>query len=69
MHIQNFQFMIDSFSKFYSSLDTIGKKSLLKVFGCDYPTLDETGMPDFIHAQDEACRNVAPNNHIKNDIC
>ena len=43
----------------YISQVAIGKKEKLRVFGNDYPTIDGTGVRDFIHVTDLAKGHVA----------
>lgn len=43
----------------YLSQVAVGQRDRLQIFGADYPTLDGTGVRDFIHVQDLALGHVA----------
>jgi len=43
----------------------VGRRSFLQVFGNDYPTLDGTGVRDYIHVVDLAKGHVAALNYLK----
>ena len=54
----------------YIAQVAIGKLKRLKVFGVDYPTIDGSGVRDYIHVMDLADGHVAALNHlnINNEI-
>jgi UDP-glucose 4-epimerase len=45
-----------------------GKLAKLRVFGGDYPTIDGTGVRDFIHVMDLAEGHVAALDHLSNGV-
>lgn len=49
----------------YMSQVAIGKRDKLHIFGNDYPTVDGTGVRDYIHVVDLAKGHVAALNHIQ----
>lgn len=51
----------------YITQVAVGKLSVLKVFGNDYPTPDGTGVRDYIHVMDLAEGHIAALNHDKNN--
>ena len=50
----------------YVSQVAVGKLECLGVFGDDYPTVDGTGVRDYIHVVDLACGHVATVDHCTN---
>lgn len=49
----------------YISQVAVGKLDQLSIFGNDYPTVDGTGVRDFIHVTDLAQGHVAALNYLK----
>jgi UDP-glucose 4-epimerase len=52
----------------YVTQVAVGKLKKLRVFGNDYPTLDGTGVRDYIHVVDLAIRHVKALEKIMNTI-
>lgn len=50
----------------YISQVAVGKLETLSIFGNDYPTVDGTGVRDFIHVVDLAAGHVAALDYLKN---
>lgn len=50
----------------YISQVAVGKLTKLNIFGNDYPTVDGTGVRDFIHVTDLAAGHVAALNYLEN---
>ena len=50
----------------YISQVAVGKLAKLNIFGSDYPTVDGTGVRDFIHVTDLAQGHVDALNYVKN---
>ena len=50
----------------YISQVAVGKLDQLSIFGNDYPTVDGTGVRDFIHVTDLAAGHVAALNYLEN---
>lgn len=42
----------------------VGRRAVLQVFGRDYPTVDGTGVRDYIHVQDLAAGHLAALGHV-----
>lgn len=51
----------------YISQVAVGKREYLNVFGNDYPTIDGTGVRDYIHVVDLALGHLAALNVLSND--
>jgi len=51
----------------YISQVAVGKREYLSVFGNDYPTIDGTGVRDYIHVVDLALGHLAALNALSND--
>lgn len=51
----------------YISQVAVGKREYLNVFGNDYPTIDGTGVRDYIHVVDLALGHLAALNALAND--
>ena len=49
----------------YISQVAVGKLDQLSIFGNDYPTVDGTGVRDFIHVTDLAAGHVAALNYLE----
>lgn len=49
----------------YIAQVAIGRREYLNVFGADYPTIDGTGVRDFIHVQDLAEGHLAALNYLR----
>jgi UDP-glucose 4-epimerase len=49
----------------YISQVAVGKLEMLSIFGNDYPTVDGTGVRDFIHVTDLAAGHVAALNYLQ----
>ncbi|MCG3872409.1 UDP-glucose 4-epimerase GalE [Psychrobacter sp. Ps7] len=52
----------------YISQVAVGKLEKLSIFGKDYPTLDGTGVRDFIHVTDLAQGHVAALNYLERQV-
>ena len=52
----------------YISQVAVGKLAKLNVFGNDYPTIDGTGVRDFIHVTDLAQGHVAALNYLERQV-
>lgn len=52
----------------YISQVAVGKLDKLSIFGSDYPTVDGTGVRDFIHVTDLAQGHVAALNYLENQL-
>lgn len=52
----------------YISQVAVGKLEKLSIFGSDYPTVDGTGVRDFIHVTDLAQGHVAALNYLESQI-
>ena len=52
----------------YISQVAVGKLEKLSVFGNDYPTVDGTGVRDFIHVTDLAAGHVAALNYLQQQV-
>ncbi len=50
----------------YISKVAVGEISMLRIFGKDYPTVDGTGVRDYIHVTDLAKGHVAAIDYVKN---
>ena len=48
----------------YVAQVAVGRRTRLQVYGCDYPTLDGTGVRDYIHVMDLAEGHVAALQHL-----
>lgn len=51
----------------YISQVAVGKRDILKIFGKDYPTVDGTGVRDYIHVTDLAKGHVAALNFLSSN--
>ena len=52
----------------YISQVAVGKLDKLSIFGNDYPTIDGTGVRDFIHVSDLAAGHVAALNYLQQQV-
>ncbi|KRG33546.1 UDP-glucose 4-epimerase [Psychrobacter sp. P11F6] len=52
----------------YISQVAVGKLAKLNIFGNDYPTIDGTGVRDFIHVTDLAAGHVAALNYLERQV-
>ncbi|GAF62679.1 LOW QUALITY PROTEIN: UDP-glucose 4-epimerase [Psychrobacter sp. JCM 18903] len=52
----------------YISQVAVGKLETLNIFGNDYPTIDGTGVRDFIHVTDLAAGHVAALNYLERQV-
>jgi len=52
----------------YISQVAVGKLEKLSIFGNDYPTIDGTGVRDFIHVTDLAQGHVAALNYLQKQV-
>ena len=52
----------------YISQVAVGKLVKLSIFGNDYPTIDGTGVRDFIHVSDLAAGHVAALNYLQQQV-
>ena len=52
----------------YISQVAVGKLEMLSIFGNDYPTIDGTGVRDFIHVTDLAQGHVAALNYLERQV-
>lgn len=52
----------------YISQVAVGKLEKLSIFGNDYPTVDGTGVRDFIHVSDLAAGHVAALNYLQQKV-
>ncbi|MGP5405500.1 UDP-glucose 4-epimerase GalE [Psychrobacter celer] len=52
----------------YISQVAVGKLEKLSIFGNDYPTVDGTGVRDFIHVSDLAAGHVAALNYLQQQV-
>ena len=52
----------------YISQVAVGKLDTLSIFGNDYPTVDGTGVRDFIHVTDLAQGHVAALNYLQQQV-
>jgi UDP-glucose 4-epimerase len=52
----------------YISQVAVGKLEKLSIFGNDYPTVDGTGVRDFIHVTDLAAGHVAALNYLQQQV-
>ena len=52
----------------YISQVAVGKLAKLNIFGNDYPTVDGTGVRDFIHVTDLATGHVAALNYLEQQV-
>jgi UDP-glucose 4-epimerase len=52
----------------YITQVAVGKRSSISIFGRDYPTIDGTGVRDYLHVQDLADGHIAAINYLRTDV-